>query len=595
MTRQEYIISDLSNAVIEKEYLAYTSHPNRWEIVSYETEEVNGKLLIASEESWPEPVTINPELTGWYKIYLCMTSFGGGVLKNHIDIKLKDDEFPSTVTAGDIGKHNPVSFSSTEVIEEAFWKCADMTDQTITISKPKIKVNHHANLYWIRFVPMAEDDVAEYHRKQQDTSRKTIFAHMDGDFHMFDNAITPHDFCKPFYAMKDSDVGIVCQEVCNDLIDYSAFDKPYAARDPFTTRRMEYFRHLFENREAIYAEQLDYAHKCGMQLFAGHRMQLSNFAFPFSQPMFTIPFVTEHPELRMQSRTGVIGGFLSYAYPETQDFMIKNLLDSAEFGFDGVLLIFNRGMHLGFEAPVAERYRAKFGDTKDFYRLPQNHPRLLEIHSDIIAEFLGKIRKAFQDYANAHGKAPLKVYLNSYFSYEDALLSGFDLERLAKEGLIDAFIQTKQAVIEDTDDILAEDGLIDLEKYTAKAQKEPIFKRYTGSDVKKLVAGVTKMSEIAKKYNVALFSEIQWETFQVPEAYVKAAHLLFEAGGHHISLWDCYPCRVIGLAEWHGTSQLGNAAHVAEMSKDGAAYHKIIRVHSYNGENMLYGNPSWRG
>jgi hypothetical protein len=275
--------------------------------------------------------------------------------------------------------------------------------------------------------------------------------------------------------------------------------------------------------------------------------------------------------------------------------VINNILESAAQGFDGILLIFNRGQHLGFEEPVAERYLAKYGSTADFYRLPQDHPHLIEIHSDIMTEFLVKLRTALNDFAVAHNAIPLKVYLNTFFTIEDALIHGFDLNHLAQNGLIDGFIQAKQSVIEETKDVLAEDGLIDLEKYTKKAQTEYIYKRYTGSDIAKLADNASKFREIADRYNVAFHTEIQWESFQTPEAYVKGANAVYNAGASRIALWDCYPVRVQGIAEWAGTSQMGTAEHVAKMSKDGMAYHKVIKVFSYNGNNVQYINPSWRG
>ena len=166
---------------------------------------------------------------------------------------------------------------------------------------------------------------------------------------------------------------------------------------------------------------------------------------------------------------------------------------------------------------------------------------------------------------------------------------------MAENGLIDGFIQTKQSVIEETDDVLAEDGLIDLEKYTQKAQTEYIYKRYTGSDIAKLAGDASKFREIADRHGIAFHTEIQWEGFQAPEAYVKGANAVYNAGASRIALWDCYPIRVQGLAEWYGTAQIGTPEHVAQMSKDGDAYHRVIKVFSYNRINVQYINPSWRG
>ena len=265
----------------------------------------------------------------------------------------RKDEFPTTAMSGRLNRY--AMWTASENVEEALWKCADMTGQRVEISKVKNDIPHTANILWLRFAPMRDDEVTEYLALKNDLSRKTMFAHMDGDFHGNDNATTPHGYCKALYAMKDSDVGVVCMEVINDLIDYSRFDEPYAPRTVSGVRRMEYIRHLSEHRDEVYPAQIAYAHENGMKLFAGHRMQLSGFAFPLEQPMFTVPFVDEHPELRCMARDGRAVDFLSYGYEAVQDFMIGNILESARYGFDGVHLIFDRGQHLLFEAPVRAR------------------------------------------------------------------------------------------------------------------------------------------------------------------------------------------------------------------------------------------------
>jgi hypothetical protein len=171
-----------------------------------------------------------------------------------------------------------------------------------------------------------------------------------------------------------------------------------------------------------------------MKLFAGHRMQLSDFAFPLEQPMFSLPFVEAHPEYRCMARDGDTVDFLSYGYEEVQDYMIGNILESAKYGFDGVHLIFDRGQHLLFEAPVKERYEKKYGADCDFYRLPLSDEKLIDIKSTILTEFLQKLRRALTDHAAANGKQPMQIYITTYFSNEDALLDGFDIERFAEAG-----------------------------------------------------------------------------------------------------------------------------------------------------------------
>lgn len=588
--KSEYIISDFAKAVQEKDRLAAKSHPDRWEAVPYETADVSGTLLIASEMTNPTPVTVCPALDGWYRIYVCMLNAGG----EYICLHLTGDEFSSTVGAGKISRYT--MWTPSEKAEESFWKCADMTGKSLEISKPATGIPYTANILWLRFVPMTDEEVQAYQKRRDDLSRKTMFAHMDGDFHGRDHAQTDDDYCKALYAMKDSDVGIVCQEVINDLIDYSTFEESYAPRNAaYGQPRMDYCRRLSENRETVYPKEIAYAHKHHMKLFAGHRMSLSEFAFPLEQPIFTLPFVAEHPELRCKARDGRWIDFLSYGYTETQDFMIGNILESARYGFDGVHLIFNRGLSLGFEAPVAERYRSKYGSAEDFYRLPQNDPKMTAVRTEIIAEFLGRLRNALAEYAFQNKKEPMKVYITAYYTEEDSLFDGLDMEYFAKNGLIDGFVQTKMRVWEEYEDVLADDGLIDLEKYVAKANTEYVIKREHSSNMERMVSGVARYREISDRFGVDFYTEIQWENATTPEAYVKVTKAIYEQGGKAIALWDCYPVRVCNLAEWSATAYLGDSAEAINAPTDSESYHKIIKILSYNGKDVRYYSPSWRG
>ena len=85
-TRKDVYISDLYAFSLEKEQISPYTEKNKWETMSYETAETKGKMLIASGESTPAPITIRPSLEGWYKIYICMGEVAG--LPNHIDGKL---------------------------------------------------------------------------------------------------------------------------------------------------------------------------------------------------------------------------------------------------------------------------------------------------------------------------------------------------------------------------------------------------------------------------------------------------------------------------------------------------------------------------
>lgn len=139
--KKEFIISDFKEAVKQKELLTDHCTEDLWEVVSYETANISGSLLIASQDTFPQPVTIEPDLEGWYKIFVCMTAFEG---QNSTFLQLTDDEFSTHLKSGSVQEY--VSWHPSEQVEEVFWKAADMTGQDITISKVDFGEPHTANI-----------------------------------------------------------------------------------------------------------------------------------------------------------------------------------------------------------------------------------------------------------------------------------------------------------------------------------------------------------------------------------------------------------------------------------------------------------------
>lgn len=68
-----------------------------------------------------------------------------------------------------------------------------------------------------------------------------------------------------------------------------------------------------------------------------------------------------------------------------------------------------------------------------------------------------------------------------------------------------------------------------------------------------------------------------------------------ERSGTGIALWDAYPKRVTRLSEWYVTSRLGSPEHIGELNRGNTPYRRLIKILSWNGEDMSLYNPSWRG
>lgn len=598
MFSESVVISDFPSVIQKQELLAAGCTRDRWEMVRYETADVSGCGLLASPKTLPQPVEIDPGLKGWYKIYLCMADAGG---KNGIELKLSNDEFASVVSPGEVWSY--IRWNRFEQLDESFWRAADMTGQRITIAKPDNGSSYTASLMWIRFVPMCEEEVQEYLAEFSGKDNKTMYAHMDEDFSHMDlpDYEDVHDYCRQIYHLKNSDVGIVAQEVTNDLhgmadVDPDSYvDRSALGEDLWCGNRMRQLKNLSAKRKEIIEEVIDYTHECGMEFFAVHRMSLSSFAFPYAAAWNRIPFVEEHPELRCVSRDGKNIAFLSYAYEAVRNYMVNAFRPLVAWGVDGVTLLFTRGICVLFEQPVVDRFVEKYGDSIDFRRLPSDDPRVMEIKSDVMTYFMRDLRKALDEESVRLGRKRVKVYIAAYYSPEASKMDGVDVERFAKEDLIDGVIQSNMTVWEETEDVRDEDGLINLKKYTAKAEKEYVVLRSHGNELDRILTGLDSYNRIANETGIRLYSEIQWENTVEPEDFVSYAKSIYEKTVGRIALWDCYPARVCCLPEWYCTSRLGSVEHIRELESRRGAYRKVCKVLSYNGLDISLYHPSWRG
>ena len=592
MERKERIISDFSAAVLEKDRISTVPAADRWEVVPFETAAAGGSMLFAGPKEYPAPVTVAPELTGWYRIYVCLGAFNGS-WNSRVDLQLSGDEFATTARCCDIQPYT--RWKHFEWVEESFWKAADLTGRTLTIRKNDDGTPNTSCVLWLRFVPMTEEEIAAHTARLADNSRRTMLAHVDMDYFGFDMAREPHDYCKVLYALKESDVEILSQEISNDLTDFSKTD--VFMRDPGDCGRNAYQKLFDEQKAAIYKEQLAYAHANGMKMYAAARMGVSSFCFPYDKPYFDCAFADSHPEWRCVSRDGFVVDTLSYAYPQVQDFMVEHLAQGIRYGFDGVTLLFSRGMAVMFEQPVLDRFAEKYGSEVDCRRLLLDDPRLTGIWSDIMTEFMRKLRRKLNDVAAADGRPSPGIFVTNCHAVADGLRQGVDVERWAREGLITGVVQTNMTIWEDLSlpGILAPDGLIDLEAYTRLADSEYVIKRTHGNDPALTQAGLPAYRRLADAYGLRLFSELQWENTVKPEDYLAAAKGIYRNGGQSIGLWDCYPPRVFVLSEWDCVSRLGNAQQTLALPEDPAHWHRIHKILSYKGMDIRHASANWRG
>ncbi|MCH2375334.1 MAG: hypothetical protein MK538_14185, partial [Planctomycetes bacterium] len=140
-----------------------------WIAVDYELTGRDGVMLFATPETKSPPLTLDLGVTGWHKIYLGIYyGYGAGGLKNRmLTAKLSKDHavtrFGREHFRTKDGEYPERKSDWTEVIE-VFWKCADLTGQSLTFSPPSsgTMAEEETNLTFVRIVPMDESDLEEW-------------------------------------------------------------------------------------------------------------------------------------------------------------------------------------------------------------------------------------------------------------------------------------------------------------------------------------------------------------------------------------------------------------------------------------------------
>lgn len=595
---QEVLFSDLGSCFGPAETLSPKGRKDSWRVIPYRSGDITGTMLSSLNEGFPADVTFDPQLTGWYKIYVCLPTFPD--LEVHL--KLTQDEgifklWPLTKEG--------LTFTQ---LEESFWRCAKMDGQSITLSKQAVSKywTRTSILAWLRFVPMTDEEVAALlaDRLRQDTKR----LYVTDDMH---NKLFEGDPTAPGYwdcvvlPYEDSDVRWLSLERIPSFISGSC---PDGDMDSYAfirsgDRGLQAQRHLFDS-PTVLKELVRKGHQRGLLMSISLRMGAWGIGFPLDQCYFDFDPYLENPQWRCVMRDGIPAAAFSYAYPEVQQMVIDMLLEMAASGCDAVTLISHRGIpYVLFEAPVAERFRAVYGE--DPYDLPLDDPRLNRIHCDIMTEFFRKARKALDEFSpDRH----IELHLRALHSVYDTKYVGLDTETLAAEGLIDAIISYPNRYREVYGEgCILPNGRIDMDRYNAfvndPAGPRPYLHQGDQAcfgpwpDSRGVPQGPETVAQQAKqwmaleeKYGIPVYIDIM-PRLMPPEELRQRALELIEAGADRFALWDTFG-RVTPRAMWAVARKLGHT----ELVKEGIdPDYRIFRLQELAGNDISRYLPIWGG
>lgn len=411
MERKELFVSDLASVFGPKEHIAAEApDKSKWCTFTYENPYTKGVALVSTRGNCPEDINYDPNLVGWYKIYVTLAEF----YKPYTFIKLTSDKAYSQITTYHAGN---------EKQEEVFWRCADMTNEAIWLTKKNTALNH-SSVSALRFVPMTEDEIASYHTENARTDTKKMYLHDPLTCQGWNTQnFTQYDWEAVVENLKNADVEWFSAEFNAGTLDHPKYK--YVA---------------------------DKAHELGIKLAVSSNMSMSD------------AFINTHPELRCIDRNGDDVQAVSYAYPEVRKAKIEEFVNAAKNGADAVEILANTGLpYILFEKPVADAFFAKYGEYPYEYTL--DDAKLQDVQSDIMAEFFSELREALD---NEFGKNKVEIHLRGFNSIADCAYLGFDVYKLAKKGLINAVETHEKHFYEIVpDEILKADDptKIDIEKY----------------------------------------------------------------------------------------------------------------------------------
>jgi len=183
-----------------------------------------------------------------------------------------------------------------------------------------------------------------------------------------------------------------------------------------------------EGRDPL-AVAVDAAHDIGIDIHFYFRV--AAFYAPFPHHGCTSRFYANNPQWRCRDEFGREVKRISYAFRETQDYLLSYFEDLLKYAPDGICLAFNRGLPLMVcEEPVLDEFKRRYGRAA---RLPEevDSPEMLAVRHELLADFVARVHALLAQ----RGKALSCV---APLNFAGNLLRGLDIELCVKRGLFES-------------------------------------------------------------------------------------------------------------------------------------------------------------
>ncbi len=437
----------------------------KWQLITYETEELKGTMVGALSLINAPDLTIPLDATGWHKIYIGYWN-PSHLYENDPIIKVKLSDQPAFRIY-----HEDVSADRQDstFLREAFFDCADLTGRNLVIGKSNGILGKQMFFAYVKLVPMSAEEVDRVVTDRADTSTRKLAVSIDGAsyLHLCEFS-TPNDILPLVEPYRNSDVGRIFWAVCyGALTNYptsvkgaqfrvegawpNLIDQAYHDRDRGITPRhrgekqtLNTLRTLTER--GIIPQQLaaDHVHSMGAGIKFDLMFRMGILGSVPRQPDRG-DFVSQHPEYRQVHRDGTVIEKASYAFPEVQRLMLDLIREATTLiDADGINLCYTRGPRfLSYEQPILDAFANKYGE--DARAVDPTDPRLLEIRAGIMTDFMYKVRQTLDEVGAEKGKRlELSVWAwphdQPVWLGERPIDEGLDIRAWIKAGLLDSVV-----------------------------------------------------------------------------------------------------------------------------------------------------------
>lgn len=597
--RKELVLSDLGNLCTPQAHIAKVRRIGMWCSTPYETNAYAGTMLVSAAESRVKPVSLDPKLTGWYRIFVGASNefgMGGG----NLNLALSDDNIPMHISNNDLYPY------ARHAVQEFYWRAADLTGLHINISAYEYQ-GAVMGLAWFRFVPMDEAETAAFLADQARTDTKRIYAtnDMHGMFCLY-GLREPEEWLSIVKDYAESDVEWFSME------NIRIFDGEPATGDPETQAfgaphdyRVQTSLKRYFTPEML-SKVIAYGQRQKIKMCMSMRMGAWGIEYPDNQCYFDNTFMAAHPELRCVDRDGTPIDALSFIYPEVQEYLLNEFSFMAGLGCDAVEMICSRGVpYVLFEQPFVELFQQRYGEDPRY--LPLDNEQVTQLRCEVMTGFVRKLRQRLDSIRPGIG-----LHARVQYSMYDARHVALDLETWARERLITAVISYPQRIREVLKGSVWQDEdphKLDLEKYrryVREAEESIIYRRQDFhtlppmEDSQGIPRGpatqeerVKEFMELEKLYGVTVYLEIMPRTMSTEE-YRQRALELYRAGCNHISLWDTYS-RAPRKIDWSMLRRLGHKEELENWDSGENVYFRTCRTMRIDGKDVSRYLPAWGG